>query len=572
MRIVVYTSQLVGQTGGEINVRDWALGLKRRGHDVVAYAPVLGDMAENIRHGGVAVVGDPGALTDIPDVAFGSGVNEIAALAARFPAVPFVQVSQQWDSWASFPSPLPQVVLRIAVDALNAESLANEFGVPRERIRMVYNAVDLARLHPRASPLPQRPERALVFVKQKTTYVDAVLEACAIREIGADLVGPAAGAEIADPLAAMAACDLVVGSARLAIEAAVSGAAVLVADHRGLGGLLGMENIEHFRVNNFGRAILTGPLDLQAIGAELDRYDPAAAASVSCILQEVASLDRQLDQLEGIFSEAIVLFRKGAGDAEDRRRALASYLSLHLPRHGEPSPRHPRHAPPAEPPTDRRLANLTRRLSAFRDGGSSLELELALRRIHQNWTDDRRAELASSVRNLVEHSESFDQYFAVCSIATIERTKRGHAGKNAYLIAAIGERSEHYIQHELSESGGALTLSFEAREAGAPKIRVQLLDGEQNGVYADFDFHGEGFSLGRVARATRVNGGVASVGDGWYKLWITAVLPSQNGRLIFIIQLADGQGQLHFTPEGESVLVRAIQLERGQLPSPYRET
>src|SRR5262245_55969644 len=99
-----------------------------------------------MRAAGVLVVDDPAAVRDEPDVLFGSGIHDVAALAARFSAVPIVQVSQQFDGWASFPSPLPQVALHVCVDELNADSLANEFGVARERIRMLHNAVDLAQV------------------------------------------------------------------------------------------------------------------------------------------------------------------------------------------------------------------------------------------------------------------------------------------------------------------------------------------------------------------------------------------------------------------------------------------
>ena len=88
---------------------------------------------------------------------FGAGINDVATLLARFPDVPAIQVAQIWDHWNAYPCPLPQIVLHVTVDELNAEMLVNEFGVPRERVRLVYNAVDIARMPLDRAPLPQRP-------------------------------------------------------------------------------------------------------------------------------------------------------------------------------------------------------------------------------------------------------------------------------------------------------------------------------------------------------------------------------------------------------------------------------
>lgn len=571
MRIVVFTSQVASQTGGEVNVRDWALGLKARGHRVVVYTPVAGVLAEEIRDAGVAVVDDPAAMTDAPEIMFGSGVNEVAALLARFPDVPVVQVSQQWDSWTSFPSPLPQVVLRVAVDELNAESLVNEFGVPREQVRIVHNSVDLARVPLREHPLPAKPGRALVFVKLDSAYVEAVAAACAMRNIRADFVGSGVGCVIKDPLAAMVEYDLVIGSARTAIEGAVAGAAVLVADHRGLGGLLTTGNLERFRADNFGREILTRPLDAGTIGAELDLYDALDAAAVAKTMREVAALERQLERLEAIFAEAVAAFGRAPPSVEERRKALANYLARHLPRQGEASPRHA--LPHSESPTDARLAMLDERLSAVSERLSAVELELvSSREDRPSGGIDQLAAVLGECRNLLERSEELDALSTEYSIATLERVGESSDRTGTYLVAAIGGDSEHYVAHELACLHGPLTLSLEARDAGASRIRIQLLDGSPNGVYGDFDFGRGTISIGRIGRASRLNGGFKSLGDGWYRLWITGRLPPSHTRSSVLIQLADRHGRLSFLPERESILVRCIQVERGHVPSPYQAT
>jgi hypothetical protein len=342
VRILIFHGDLTQPTGGEVNARDWALGFKARGHKVAMYATRLGPLAEELQRRGITVVNDPSALSDAPDVMMGTGVHEMATLVARFPGAAGIQVAQQYDNWISAPCPLPQVALHIAVDELNSEMLANEFGVPRDRIRLVYNAVDKSKIAPRMAPLPERPRRMLVFAKHQTGFVAAIEEACAARGMAVECVGNWIARPIADPLQIIRDYDIVFGSARTALEGAACGAAVLVGDGRGFAGMLTTANFEHFRRNNYGREILVRPLSADLIGEEIDKYDAADAGLVADLVLAGAGLDRQLAQIEKIFTEAVDILSGAQPSEDDINRALSRYLSLHLPRvvEGEASPRH----------------------------------------------------------------------------------------------------------------------------------------------------------------------------------------------------------------------------------------
>src|SRR4051794_28587765 len=49
LRVLLTNHQLGDPGGTEVNIRDWAIGLLRRGHRPVAYAPVLGRTADVLR-------------------------------------------------------------------------------------------------------------------------------------------------------------------------------------------------------------------------------------------------------------------------------------------------------------------------------------------------------------------------------------------------------------------------------------------------------------------------------------------------------------------------------------------
>jgi hypothetical protein len=401
MRIVVFNSPMIYLSGGQVNARDWALGLKARGHKVTLFALVAGPLAEEVRQAGISVISDPALMADKPDVLFGYGQNDLVAMIARFPDVPAVQVTQQWGHWEHFPCPLPQVVHHVAVDDINAEMLVNEFGLAREQVRVVYNAVDLSRLPRRTRILPGRPERALVFVKAATPYLDAVRRACSKRNIVPEFIGYPVGRPHPNPLAEIVNSDIVIGTARTAIEGAVGGAAVLVADQRGMGGLLTMANLQHFRANNFGREILTMPLDEDAIGAEIDAYDAVDAASVSQFMRENASLDAQITQIEAILVDAVARFQ--VPDAGSFGKVLSTYLALHLPRGDEPSPRHERSLSGFD--LAHRVPGLPERLAAAEKLAATVDERFAASERQSAGVEKGLAELGGQLASLGERLE-----------------------------------------------------------------------------------------------------------------------------------------------------------------------
>ena len=266
------------------------------------------------------------------------------------------------------------------VDDINAEMLVNEFGIPRERVRVIYNAVDMARLPTRRRALPAKLERALIFVKDNAPYLETARAACARRNIATELIGYPIGRPHPNPLELIVESDLVIGAARTAIEGAVGGAAVLVADHRGLAALLTTSNLEQFRANNFGRELLTRPLDIETIGAEIDGYDAADATAVSQFMREAASLDLHIERLNSVLLEALDRFR--LPDAEAYRQALSRYLALHLPRADEASPRHDRSssgwAMNARLTTDVQLTTMDERLTTMDERLTTMDERLTV--------------------------------------------------------------------------------------------------------------------------------------------------------------------------------------------------
>jgi hypothetical protein len=220
-----------------------------------------------------------------------------------------------------------------------------------------------------------------------------------------ELIGYPIGRPHSNPLAEIVNSDLVIGTARTAIEGAVGGAAVLVADQRGMGGLLTMANLQHFRANNFGREILTMPLDEDTIGAQIDAYDAVDAASVSKFMRENASLDAQITQIEAILVDAVARFR--VPDAGSFGKALSTYLALHLPRGDEASPRHERSLSGFG--LAHRVPGLPERLAAAEKLAATVDERFAANEQQAAGAEKRLAELGGQLASLGERLAGLDQ-------------------------------------------------------------------------------------------------------------------------------------------------------------------
>src|SRR5205807_8570603 len=120
--------------------------------------------------------------------------------------------------------------------------------------------------------------------------------------------------------------DIVFATARAALEALCCGAAVIVCDARGLGGLVTSHNYERMRANNFGLRCLTRQVTRDAVLDELRCYDPSDAAIVAARARDEADLGKHLDHLEGIYATLMREIVAEPVKPDDFRRALLLFL------------------------------------------------------------------------------------------------------------------------------------------------------------------------------------------------------------------------------------------------------
>ena len=330
-RILFTNVHLDNFAGTESVVRDIAIGMLARGHRPTVYSPRLGRVADLIRSRGIPVVDDLRLLKEAPDVIHGHHYIQTAEAIIRYPDVPAINVCHGWVPWVESPPKFPQIRRYGAVSEATRDRLVLESGIPPELVSHFPNAVDLDRFPARTDRLPDRPRRLLAFTTHRGHL--PVLRAVAER-LGAelDVLDGNSASATADPAAILRSSDLVFATGRSALEALAVGCAVVVADGTGLGGLVTQDRLEQMRAANFALRLLTGPVTVEAVLAELDLYQPDDAARVSRAIRGGASLDQQLDTFEALYETVIEEARRSPVPAAQMHTALGNFLVEALPR------------------------------------------------------------------------------------------------------------------------------------------------------------------------------------------------------------------------------------------------
>ena len=312
MRILIANVTLATRTGTETAARDLAIGLLAAGHEPIVYSRSLGEIANEIRAGGVRVTSDLSSLPEAPDLVHGNHHVETMEALLHFPGTPGVFVCHDRTAPWSAPPRLSRIRHYVAVDRRCLERLTGDYAVPPHLTRVIYNSVDTNRFVRRAS-LPSRPRRALVFSNYAGpgTHMEALQEACAALEIELDVIGAGAGRSADCPEQMLADYDLVFAKARCAIEAMASGTAVVLCDTTGLGPMVAMANVESLRPWNFGRRVLREPLEPERIVAQVHRYDAEDTAAVCEYIREHARLSSSIEHYLQLYVEVLA----GGADA-----------------------------------------------------------------------------------------------------------------------------------------------------------------------------------------------------------------------------------------------------------------
>ena len=327
MKILITNEHLEKRAGTQMAVRDLALELRRQGHVPQVYSPRLGEVAEEIAKGGIEVTSRLDTLSQSPDVIHGHHHSQVVQALLQFPGIPAVLVCHAAKPWVEEPFYHPRILRYVAVDEACRQRIESTPKIPRERIEVIWNAVDLPRFR-RREALPEGPRRALVFSNYATsaTQLPPLRKACRRAGVKLDVVGLMAGTAVAAPEHVLPSYDLVFAKGRCALEALAVGNAVVLCDYGGAGELVTTANLDRVRSMTFGGDALAGPLDASYITAQIEHYNARDAAAVCDRIRAEAGLDQMIHRWLGLYENVIQEFQKAPRDYDQEFLALGAYL------------------------------------------------------------------------------------------------------------------------------------------------------------------------------------------------------------------------------------------------------
>jgi hypothetical protein len=305
--VLVTSIDLDGLAGANLYVRDVAMGLQATGHHPTVYSPRLGVLAKDLRAAGIPVVVDLDDLESVPQVVHANQTVQAYEAAIRFPSVPIVFVCHGPSAWMAEPPRLDGALIHVAVGTATQARLLDA-GVPHERLRLIPNGVDTDRFQPSGRRLPEQPQRALVFSNNAVAdggYAELVRQACTRRGIQLDVRGRGVGLPIERPEEELPSYDLVFARGRCAREAIACGCGVVLMDIEGMATFVGPEEVRPYDGGAFGSATFTRTHDVDAIGAEIDRFDPAVVLAAAELLRHIGSLQVMTERLVDCYLAAM---------------------------------------------------------------------------------------------------------------------------------------------------------------------------------------------------------------------------------------------------------------------------
>lgn len=328
LRVLISNLALLGRSGTEMYVRDLALGLSRRGHVPVVYAPRLGSTAQGLKAAGVIVTDRLSSVHPAPDLIHGHHNLPTMAALLHFMGIPAVFVCHDRTAWHDAPPRFSRIRRYAAVDHYCLDRLVKDHSIPAERTQVVLNSVDLERFKPR-KPLPKLPRRALLFSNQANqyTHLNPVREACQRTSLELDVIGSGVDNVCEHPESVLGEYDLVFAKARCALEALATGAAVVLCGSEGSGPIVTYGRLEELRRFNFGRSVLNEPLAPELLAQQIKSYDAAEASRVSARIRKEASLETMISQWLQIYESVLAESADVAPSMpDDESRAAAAFL------------------------------------------------------------------------------------------------------------------------------------------------------------------------------------------------------------------------------------------------------
>lgn len=307
-RVLITNDTLNTRFGAETATRDLVFGLAALGEVPLIYTPDPGCISEDIQEAGITVVNNLRAVPFQPDIIHGNQHPEMIEALMAFPQARGIFICHARLAWPATPPLTNRIQHYVAVDHNCLERLTLDYAIPSHNVSVIFNSVDTVRFAQR-SPLPGRPQRALVFSNyaKEDNFLPAIRAACRQINLPLDVIGAGAGKLVARPEEVLPDYDVVFAKARCAIEAMAVGNAVILCDQTGLGPMVNSREVAELRKWNFGMRTLQSPITPMRIITELNRYDAGDARRVSDYIREHSAATRLIPEYSSLYEKVMTI-------------------------------------------------------------------------------------------------------------------------------------------------------------------------------------------------------------------------------------------------------------------------
>ena len=249
MRILFTNQSLAARAGSESYLQTIVPELARLEHEIVLFAPQLGDVASDFRAAGFAV---HDRVQDLPevDVVHGQHTTALALVRERFPRTPLVFVTHSWFLDIEQPLALLRPDLVVAMSDLAERRVLARGGIEASSVRRLRYPVEVSFSDGLRRRIAPEPELAVAVSRTLGVRAAALYDACERRGLAFHTIG-APGQESPDARMHLGAADIVFAIGRTALEAMAMGRAVYVVDEATEGGWLTAESYVDLEARGF---------------------------------------------------------------------------------------------------------------------------------------------------------------------------------------------------------------------------------------------------------------------------------------------------------------------------------
>jgi hypothetical protein len=310
MNILITNVFISEYTGTETYVKELAIELMNRGHSVEVFTLFMGKLAQELIEKGINVASNLKELKLTPDIIHAHHNITTLKVLKVFKFTPVIYFIHDRTTIFDYPFRHKNILKYVAVDYNCKERYYIENDFKEDEIEVVFNWANTDRFRLKELINPQ-PKRALVFsnyLNENNIYPD-IRAACVELGIELDIIGSSSGNPCLKPEEILQKYDLVFAKAKAAIEAMATGASVIVCDYRGLGGMVTILNMEHFRKFNFGMKLMTNAPTKDHLIAEIKKYNSSEIIKVSEYIIKESDFLSVVTRLEIIYSELIIDFK-----------------------------------------------------------------------------------------------------------------------------------------------------------------------------------------------------------------------------------------------------------------------